>query len=147
MNMFLDVSEKSIDASELVEDKPHTWYLLEDPGDAAVDSYVLGIGRKAARVHVPGSAVVLTIIDESELFDTEMLAKPVKERAARADAESTGNLSEKKLRTVAQELAFRVSYKTICTLMRRVAPEGVDPTVKIKIRSEAGDSREVRLVL
>lgn len=148
MNIYLDVKEEVLDAGQLTEDKPHTWYLLEDPQDIAADPYILGIGRKAARVHVPGSAIVLTIIDESNLFSSDNIIKPVKERAALDDgAESTSNLSGKKLRTVVEELAFKVSYKTICTMMRRVAPEGVDPTSKIRVQLEAGEVRDVRLVV
>lgn len=149
--IFLDsMSEKSVDASELLDDKPHTWYLLENPRDALADPYVLGVGGKTVRVHMPGAAIALTILKESDLFSTETLQKSLKIRAAQ-DAtdvakESTSNLSGLKLKRVIQELAFKVSYKTIRTMMRRVAPEGVDTTVKIKVRVQE-EVREVRLVL
>jgi hypothetical protein len=154
-SLFFRVDEiPLVNQTDLLEDKPIAWYLMEDPQNGATDTnpcYVIGIGQNYARVHMPddSTAFQLEILNDSDLFEPEKLSMPLKQRTARKQNEKNGgstNMTADKLKRVTEEIASKVSYKTICALMSPVSPDGKDTTVEF-YHEVNGELQKVRLVL
>jgi len=150
-NTFFKVEEaRPISGSELLQDMPNVLYLMENPqavDDATDKPCVLGIGQNTARIHMfNNSTYEVKILSDSELFDTETLELPIKERYAREKETWSTNMHPRKFEKVIEEIASQVSYKTICTMMEPVSLDGKDLTMKFN-HEVHGEVQEVRLVL
>lgn len=143
-SLFFSNEEVQLKAKNLAKDMPLKWYALENAADLESPTFVIGIGPKKLRIHIPGAALEFSLIPESKLFGTDNLSKPLKERTARITNRPFG---ESNNLNSAKNLASTVSYKTLTTVVRRVTPEGVDPSLQLQVLSGKGEPEFVRLVL
>lgn len=103
-------------------------------------------GKEFARVYLPNRVVELAKLEESILFPCRILSQSMKVRAARIDQKDNSHWAGETLARIVREMVDFVSYRSMCTLMVRVAPGGMDPTIRIKTEVR-GKEMSLRFVL